>query len=1130
MSWTAPSSNGGSPLTGYTITATPSGRVARRRSRSTSGSATSAVVSRADERDQLHVHGRGDQRASAPARRRARPRRSRRRTRSSTSRRRRRSIPGMRSSVNLGVEFTAESERHGHRDPLLQGGREHRHSRRQPVGAQRHSCSRRARSPTRPPRAGRRLVFSSPVSITAGTTYIACYLAPNGHFSMTRPGFASAVTNGPLTAPASGSTTYGNGVFAYSATSTFPTGSYQATDYGVDVLFNPAVVAAAATAPGAPTGVSASPATSQALVSWTAPSSNGGSPLTGYTITATPSGRVARRRSRSTRGSATSAIGQRADERDELHVHGRGDQRASAPGRRRRARPRRSRRRTRSSTSRPRRRSIPGMRPRSTSASSSPPSQNGTVTGIRFYKAAANTGTHVGSLWERSGKLLAQGTFTNETASGWQTPGVLHPGQHHRRHHLHRLLPGAQRALLDDPARVRQRRHQRAADRPRQRLHHLRQRRLRLQRDEHVPHRQLPGHQLLRRRPLQPGRWWRRRRRRRARRRGWRRRRRRSQALVSWTAPSSNGGSPMTGYTITATSVGRVARRTVTVNSGSASSAVGHWADQRDQLHVHGRGDQRASAPARRRPRPRDHAAEHDLRLPDAADARFRGCAARSTSASSSPPARTARSPAIRFYKAAANTGTHVGSLWRRSGQLLAQGTFTNETASGWQTPGVLQPGQHHRRHHLHRLLPGAQRALLDDPARVRQRRHQRAADRPRQRLHHLRQRRLRLQRHQHVPHQQLPGRPTTASTSSSTRAVVAAAATAPGAPTGVSASPASRAGVGVVDGAVEQWWRVRRRATRSRPRRQGGSRVAGHGELRGSATSAVVTGLTNGTSYTFTVAATNARRHRAASSARPRRSRRITRSSTSRPRRRSIPATAPRSTSASSSPPARTASVTGIRFYKAAANTGTHVGSLWSAAASCSRRAPSPTRPPRAGRRLVFSTPGQHHRRHHLHRLLPGAQRALLDDPARVRHRRHQRAADRPRQRLHHLRQRRLRLQRHQHVPHQQLPGHRLRRRRPVQPGPHHRRRPDSRRTSPRPRARSRRPSRGPRPRPAERCPATRSRRTSAALLRPRRPCPESTTSTTVTGLFPNQSYTFVVQAVERRAASGPPPPRPTL
>ena len=44
----------------------------------------------------------------------------------------------------------------------------------------------------------------------------------------------------------------------------------------------------------------------------------------------------------------------------------------------------------------------------------------GTATGVRFYKAAANTGTHTGSLWSATGTRLAQVTFTNETASGWQ--------------------------------------------------------------------------------------------------------------------------------------------------------------------------------------------------------------------------------------------------------------------------------------------------------------------------------------------------------------------------------------------------------------------------------------------------------------------------------------------------------------------------------------------------------------------------------------------------------------------------------------------------------------------------------------------------------------------------------------
>ena len=46
---------------------------------------------------------------------------------------------------------------------------------------------------------------------------------------------------------------------------------------------------------------------------------------------------------------------------------------------------------------------------------------NGYITGIRFYKSAANTGTHVGQLWSSTGQLLATATFTNESSTGWQT-------------------------------------------------------------------------------------------------------------------------------------------------------------------------------------------------------------------------------------------------------------------------------------------------------------------------------------------------------------------------------------------------------------------------------------------------------------------------------------------------------------------------------------------------------------------------------------------------------------------------------------------------------------------------------------------------------------------------------------
>ena len=51
----------------------------------------------------------------------------------------------------------------------------------------------------------------------------------------------------------------------------------------------------------------------------------------------------------------------------------------------------------------------------------------GVATGIRFYKASTNTGTHIGNLWTSSGQLLASATFTGETASGWQQVNFAQP-------------------------------------------------------------------------------------------------------------------------------------------------------------------------------------------------------------------------------------------------------------------------------------------------------------------------------------------------------------------------------------------------------------------------------------------------------------------------------------------------------------------------------------------------------------------------------------------------------------------------------------------------------------------------------------------------------------------------------
>ncbi len=52
---------------------------------------------------------------------------------------------------------------------------------------------------------------------------------------------------------------------------------------------------------------------------------------------------------------------------------------------------------------------------------------DGWITGVRFYKAAANTGTHIGSLWTTNGTRLATATFTNESATGWQSVTFASP-------------------------------------------------------------------------------------------------------------------------------------------------------------------------------------------------------------------------------------------------------------------------------------------------------------------------------------------------------------------------------------------------------------------------------------------------------------------------------------------------------------------------------------------------------------------------------------------------------------------------------------------------------------------------------------------------------------------------------
>jgi Domain of unknown function (DUF4082)/Bacterial Ig domain/Fibronectin type III domain/Lysyl oxidase len=255
--------------------------------------------------------------------------------------------------------------------------------------------------------------FSTPVPIAANTTYVASYLAPKGHYSDTSSGFASTgVSNPPLSALANSISA--NGVYKYGTTNTFPSSSYKATNYWVDVDFEPEPV----TAPGQPTNVSATAGPGSATVTWNAPSSGGavtkyivtpfvgstaqpattitGSPpATGTTVNGLTGGTsytFTVQASNSAGSGPVSAQSNAVTPTFQDTIFG-----SSTPV------------------------TVDSGDGRSVELGVKFSSEvAGSVTGVRFYKTTTNTGTHIGSLWSSNGTLLASATFTGETGSGWQ--------------------------------------------------------------------------------------------------------------------------------------------------------------------------------------------------------------------------------------------------------------------------------------------------------------------------------------------------------------------------------------------------------------------------------------------------------------------------------------------------------------------------------------------------------------------------------------------------------------------------------------------------------------------------------------------------------------------------------------
>jgi Domain of unknown function (DUF4082)/Fibronectin type III domain len=355
------------------------------------------------------------------------------------------------------------------------------------------------------------VTFDNPVAISAGTRYVASYYSPNGGFTATVNGLATAVDTPPLHTIAN--SVSANGVYMYGAASSFPSNTYNATNYWVDVMYalpspgqvtgvaateggrtsanvswtppsgggpvasyritpfvgstaqtpvnvnapatsaavtglttgttytfkvqavnangpgqmsaasNP-VTPSAPVAPAAPTNVDAKPATQSARVTWTPSSSDGDSPITGQTVTpyvgsnagtpvqvgpaansATVTG-LANGTSYTFKVTATNGVG------------------TSPPS-------------AASAAITPQATIFDFALPGTTSNGTSPlelgvkfrASFDGAVTGVRFYKHAGHTGTHVGNLWSESGTLLAQANFTGETGSGWQHVTFSNPVQ-----------------------------------------------------------------------------------------------------------------------------------------------------------------------------------------------------------------------------------------------------------------------------------------------------------------------------------------------------------------------------------------------------------------------------------------------------------------------------------------------------------------------------------------------------------------------------------------------------------------------------------------------------------------------------------------------------------------------------
>jgi hypothetical protein len=313
----------------------------------------------------------------------------------------------------------------------------------------------------------------------------------------------------------------------------------------------------------------------------------------------------------------------------------------------------------------------------------------GSVTGIRFYKATTNTGTHNGSLWSVSGTLLASATFTGETASGWQQANFSAPvaisanttyvaGYFAPKGHYSLTASGLASAVSSPPLTALANSvspngvyaYSGTSSFP---ASSYKATNYWVDVNFEPEPVTAPGQVTNVSATAGPG-----------------------SATVAWNAPSSGGavakyivtpyigstaqpattvtGSPpATGTTINGLTGGTSYTFTVQASNSAGSGPVS--------------GPSNAITPT-----------TQDTIFGVSTPATVDSGDGRSVELGVKFSSEVAGSvTGIRFYKATANTGTHIGSLWNSSGTLLASATFTSETASGWQqvnfsTPVAISP------------------------------------------------------------------------------------------------------------------------------------------------------------------------------------------------------------------------------------------------------------------------------------------------------------------------------------------------------------------------------------------------------------------------------------------------------